>query len=122
MKARLNCLLLAATLALAPTGGRAASLCGTHYKDRSSLEHVLRAQGGRFSAGKAIRSVFVSSPAGLSLWWITTNASHAYPAITCVQKRRSDSGLKQHEAEVDCRGASLAACQKLRRDIAKAKF
>jgi hypothetical protein len=121
MKTLLSCLLLAAALTLAPTGqGRAASLCGTHYKSRSDLAHVLQAQGGRVFAGKAMHSVLVTSSG--ALWWITTRVSHAYPAIACVQKPSSDGGSVPRKAEADCRGASPTACRTLRRQIAKAKF
>jgi len=100
-----------------------ASLCGIHYSNRGELERALRSEGGRVFSGKDVRTVFVSSNTRLSLWWLSSITSRAYPAIVCVEKVRTPAGtLKQHEAEADCYGAEKAACQRLRGDIAKTKF
>jgi hypothetical protein len=124
MTARLDCLLFSAMLTLVVAcDALAASLCGTRYQGRGDLEQALRSRGGRFFAGKDVRTVFVDSPTRLSLWWVTYATSRAYPAIACVEKvQAADGSLRQREAEADCDGAARAACEGLRREIAKAKF
>jgi len=117
-------LLLGTVLTLAVISQtNAASLCGTDYRGRSDLERALRSQGGRFFAGKGSRSVSVNSPTRITLWWLTSPGSYAYPAIACVAKiQGADGRFHQHEAETNCHGAGRAACKGLRNAIAKAKF
>ena len=104
-------------------GAYGASLCETRYSSRADLERTLRSENGRFFAGQGVRVALVSSPTRLTLWWLTTDRSRAYPAIACVEKVQSPAGgLAQQEAEVNCHGALETACKGLRRDIAKAKF
>lgn len=124
MPKRLKQLLLSATLMLVIGGAaHAASLCGTHYSNRDDLERALRSEGGKVFTGRGVLTVFVSSPTRLSLWWLTSIGSHAYPAIVCVEKVQADNGtMEQREAEANCDGARRAACEALRREIAKAKF
>ena len=124
MSKRLRWLLFSATLTLIIGGeAHAASLCGTVYSTRGDPERALHSESGRFVTGKGVRTVLVSSPTRLSLGWLTSAGSRAYPAIACVEKVQvTDGAFKQHEAEANCHGAAHAVCEGLRREIAKAKF
>jgi hypothetical protein len=120
MKALWLCII--ATLII--TGeAQGAQLCKTRYTDRGDLERTLQSQRGQFFTGKGVRSVIVSSPTRLSLWWLTSPSSRAYPTIACVEKlRERDGTFRQHKAEANCDGAELNTCEDLRHEIAKAKF
>jgi hypothetical protein len=121
---RFTWLLFSAALIL-PISGKAYSalLCGEHYSNRGDLERTLHSKGGRVFNGEGVRTVFASSKTRLSLWWLTSTTSRAYPAIVCVEKiQTADGTLKRHKAEADCQGAEQPACQRLRGEIAKAKF
>jgi hypothetical protein len=99
------------------------SLCGVAFIGRGDLDAHLRDEHARFFAGEGVTTAFVSSPTALTLWWLTEPKSRAYPAIACVEKRAtSDLSLVLRPSQVDCRGASPAACGRLRRDISRAKF
>ena len=112
---------LLASLAVTKTHTR--SLCGVTYKTRAEIPGILSALQARVFRSNGVTTAFTSTPDALTLWWITSRTSRAYPAVACISKQPHDrQGFISNPPQVDCRQTNRTECARFARRISDAKF